>query len=154
MDSLRHLECAERRKWAAIWLGLATAVADVSELKLALICTSHAVSRLCLACVGFCSSPGFLAGAPSMSQVRFHHQSSRGLQADHVRCRRRSAVFASGLCHAHVLVEGPVECLGFSLPLIKAWREHGTSHPVRDSYQRSPTLDRRFAIYCMIPGGL
>ena len=141
--SLKELECAERRKWATIWLGFARAVAENSELKLSLSGASDAALlplfldrapstlqrhiggwRIWL---GFCASQGLSAGAPSMAHVLdFTVSLVEGCKADRGQGRRRSAVsclsamsFAAFKCQLRALSE----CL--ASPLIKAWREHG-----------------------------
>ena len=103
--SLRESECAESCKWAAIWFGFARAVAESSELKLSLTRASDAALlplfmdrapstlRGWRIWLGFCSSQGLSARAPSMAHVLdFTVSLVEGCKAGRGQGRRRSAI--------------------------------------------------------------
>ena len=137
--SLRELECAERRKWAAIWFGFAKAVVESSELKLSLTGVSDAALLLLFldrapstlggwrTWLGFCSSQGLSPRAPSMAHVLdFTVSLVEGCKAGRGQGRRRSAtscLSAMSFAALKSLLRALSECL--ASPLIKAWREHG-----------------------------
>ena len=165
-SSLGKLECAERRKWAVIWLGFARAVAESSEPKLPPTGASDAAPlprflggapstlqgwRIRL---GFCSFQGLSAGAPSMAHaLDFTVSLLEGCKAERGQGRCRSAVCclstmssAAFKCQLRAFSECPAS------PLIRAWRERGkwVLRPF------APTHYPRHALPCLegTPGGV
>ena len=125
--------------WAATWLGFAGA-ANSSELKLSLASDAALLPGSFRTCpstpqrhvggwgvwLGFCSSLGLSAEAPSVSQVLdFAVNLVEGCKSARGQGRRRSAVCLSATSFAARKRQLKTSSERLASPLIKAWREHG-----------------------------